>query len=154
MLDHCREWSRFLWDSQFGHSRMAELLELEHSHKKLEHSRKGWKVRPFPNGRARPFANGRTFMGEPPDQKSLDQLEPSAARCDGGNAEKPFRRLPPSSLLPYRAFSPIGRSLPDRKLCNKLETIQWTCGRSNWTQLITGGNWLWRFALVVHFLDG
>ena len=58
-LDHSRECLSYLWESKLEHSRMAELLE-------FEHSQKNWKVRPFANGRAQPFANGRTFMGEPP----------------------------------------------------------------------------------------
>ena len=29
-----------------------------------------------------------------------------------------------------------------------METIKWTCGRSSWSQLVTGGHWFWMVALV------
>ena len=35
-----------------------------------------------------------------------------------------------------------------------MENIKWTCGESNWSQLVTGGaNWLWMVALLLHILD-
>ena len=36
-----------------------------------------------------------------------------------------------------------------RPISNKMEAIKLTCGRSNWSQLVTGGNCLWLMVLLI-----
>ena len=65
------EWSSFLWDCKLGHSRMAELLEFDHSRTEFDHSRE-WPSSSIPGSSicesVRSYSstipgNGRAFYG-------------------------------------------------------------------------------------------